>query len=99
MQRGTYGFWRGVAVGIVATLAAAFVAAWAFPPLGVPAVDDTMQVPPAPPGAPRGGDAAAPLLPPAPGPIVDGLPTAPARPEADAPDAPAGSPSLVPAGH
>ena len=53
MQRGTYGFWRGVLTGLVVTLVAVLALAWVFPPLRAPEVDDAMQVAPAPPGAPR----------------------------------------------
>ncbi len=96
MQRGTYGFWRGVLIGLLLALAAALAIAWFFPSLTAPEVDDSMQVAPAPPGAP-GGSTTGPLLAPAAGPLVEGVPVAPSRPPAPAADAPAGSPSLVPA--
>ena len=102
MQRGTHGFWRGVLTGLVLSLVAALTLAWFFPPLRAPVVDDAMQVPPAPPGAPAGTapDPAAPgpMLTPAPGALVDGLPATPAHPPAPEPEGGAGSPSLVPPG-
>jgi hypothetical protein len=96
MQRRTYGFWRGVLAGIVVTLAAVLALAWAFPPLRAPEVDDAMQVAPAPPGAPAAAATPGPMLTPAAGPLVDGLPGAPAHPQGATPEQPAGSPSLVP---
>jgi len=100
MQRGTYGFWRGALAGLVVVIVAALALAWLYPPLRAPEVDEGMQVPPAPPSAPPGvaaDGASGPMLTPAPGPIVDGVGSPPAHPEAPAADAPAGSPSLVPA--
>ena len=96
MQRGTYGFWRGVLTGLVLTLVAALALAWAFPPLHAPELDDAMQTPPAPPEAPAPGASSAPMLTPAPGALVDGLPAAPTREPGALPPSSAGSPSLIP---
>ena len=54
MQRGTYGFWRGVLAALVVVIVAALALAWLYPPLRAPEVDEGMQVPPAPPSAPPG---------------------------------------------
>ena len=102
MQRGTNGFWRGVFAGLVLVIAAALALAWSFPPLQPPEVDEGMQVPPAPPAAAASSRstseaAAGTMLTPAPGPLVEGVGTAPGIPAAPAADTPAGSPSLVPA--
>ncbi len=94
MQRGTYGFWRGVLTGLVVALAAALALAWWFPPLRAPEVGDELQVAPPPPGAPSGGAAPGPLLAPAPGPLIDGMPAA--HPQDQAPEPPAGSPGPSP---
>jgi len=98
MARGTggRGFWSGVFAGLVIAALAALALAWIYPPLQPPAVDEGVLDPPVPPRAP-GAEAAAPgpLLTPAPGPVVGGLPALDAPAEDRTAPGP-GSPSLVP---
>ena len=95
-RTGGRGFWAGFLTGLVIVALAALALAWIYPPLQPPAVDEGVLEPPAAPGAPeRAAAAPGPLLTPAPGPLVDGLPSL-AEPPADS--AGPGSPSLVPPG-
>jgi hypothetical protein len=96
-RTGRRGFWAGFLTGLAVALLAALALAWIYPPLQPPAVDDGALDAPGEPDAPeRGAAAPGPLLTPAPGPVVEGLPdlTAPLE---DGTEPGPGSPSLVPA--
>jgi hypothetical protein len=94
-RTGGRGFWAGFFTGLVIVALAALALAWIYPPLQPPAVNEGALEAPGAPEAPDGG-VAEPLLTPAPGPVVDGLPD-PAAPSEDRAEPSPGSPSLVPA--
>ena len=82
-RTGRRGFWAGFLTGLAVALLAALALAWIYPPLQPPAVDAGALDAPGEPGVPEGGGAApGPLLTPAPGPVVEGLPDLPLRPRA-----------------
>ena len=87
------GFWAGFLTGLGIAALAGLALAWVYPPLQPPAVDAGMLEAPRAPGTPEGGPGRGPMLAPAPGPLVEGLPGA-ADPPGDS--AGPGSPSLVP---
>jgi hypothetical protein len=95
-RTGGRGFWAGFLTGLVIVVLAALALAWIYPPLQPPALDADALDAPGAPEAPE-GSATAPgqLLTPAPGPVVDGLPSLTAPREDRAAPGP-GSPSLVP---
>jgi hypothetical protein len=96
-RTGGRGFWAGFFTGLAIVVLAALALAWIYPPLQPPALDDGAFEAPGAPDAPEGAAAAPePLLTPAPGPVVGGLPDLAAPPE-DGPSPGPGSPSLVPA--
>jgi hypothetical protein len=95
-RAGGRGFWAGFLTGLVIVVLAALALAWIYPPLQPPVVDEGMLEPPAAPGTPDNAAAPGPLLTPAPGPVVEGLPSLEEPPEDGAAPG-AGSPSLVPA--
>jgi hypothetical protein len=96
-RTGGRGFWAGFLTGLVIVAVAALALAWIYPPLQPPALDDGALEAPGAPDAPDGAAAAPePLLTPAPGPVVDGLPGL-AAPEDDGAASGPGSPSTVPA--
>ena len=98
-ERATYGFWKGFLTGLVLAAAGLLALAWVYPPqpLMAPEIGAGALEAPAAPGQPQG--AAEPEAP-----RSDALlPSAPAKPliaDAPAPDAApeagAGSPSLMP---
>jgi hypothetical protein len=95
-RTGGRGFWAGFFTGLVIVALAGLALAWIYPPLQPPALDAGALEAPGAPDAPEGAAAAPePLLTPAPGPVVDGLPD-PAAPPGDGPAPGPGSPSLVP---
>jgi hypothetical protein len=93
-RAGGRGFWAGFLTGLVIVVLAALALAWIYPPLQPPVVDEGMLEPPAAPGAPDRAAAPGPLLTPAPGPVVEGVPGL-AEPPEDSGAPGRGSPSLA----
>jgi hypothetical protein len=101
-HRRTHGFGPGVLTGLVLVLMMLLAAVWLFPPLLAPEIADEAMAPPEAPAAPAPDGAAGPvpLVAPAPGRLVDGLPAPgiPGGAVAPAPPEGPGLPSLLPSG-
>jgi len=95
-RTGGRGFWAGFLTGLAIVVLAGLALAWIYPPLQPPALDEGALEAPGAPDSPEAAAAPEPLLTPAPGPVVDGLPSLGAPAEDGAEPGP-GSPSLVPA--
>ena len=95
-RTGGRGFWAGFLTGLAIVVLAAVALAWIYPPLQPPALDEGALEAPGAPDSPVAATAPEPLLTPAPGPVVDGVPSLGAPADDSAEPGP-GSPSLVPA--